>query len=70
MSLWDESGDSGLTVSERIGLISHIPNNHWMELYLMCSLPKRKAIAEGEGIADSISDFMTSIFPVYEAAVG
>lgn len=69
-SLWREDGPPGTSVAERLQLLENVPQEEWIELYLIASTPKSEAVAAGERLAAQISATLRHLLPIYSAATG
>jgi hypothetical protein len=70
VSLWPESNPENLTVAEQLSSLVACPNNQWIELYFLATVPKAQAIQAGTGMAVIMANTMRALLPVYAAATG
>lgn len=67
-ALWPEETPTNLSVAERLGRLAQIPQGHWVEIYIMGTMAKDDAVAEGVQIAQQIAADMRILLPLYTAA--
>jgi hypothetical protein len=68
-SLWDEHEPWRLTVPERYQLLAQRPEDEWVEIFLLGTMPKAEAIGAGVRVAHTMAEAMKSMLPVYTGAV-
>lgn len=67
-ALWPEETPANLSVTERLGRLAQIPEGHWVEFYIMGTMAKEDAVAEGVQVAQHIAAAMRLLLPLYTAA--
>lgn len=68
--LWNEANAAEQGgVLKRLEQLDTIPEDHWGEIYIIGTMPKRDAIEYGVKVAEPMVRLMRALLPIYKAAV-
>ncbi len=69
-SLWPEENPRSTPLSSRLERLAAVPEDQWVELYILGQMGRNAAVAAGVRLSTLIADVMQALLPLYEVASG